>query len=60
MISRHKQYLKISSSTRQSFLSTLSYIPVTVELKIVNDSQEGDNAQETKNGGDMQDKAAVL
>lgn len=60
MISRHKQYLKISSSTRQSFLSMLSYIPLTVELKIVNDSHEDDNAQETKSDGDRQDKAIVV
>lgn len=60
MVSRHKQYLKISSSTSQSFLSTLPYIPVSVELKIINGSREGDNAQETKNDGDIQDKAIVL
>lgn len=59
MISRHKHYLKIFSTARGSFLSILSYIPATVELKIVNDSHDGDNGQDTKNDGDMQVKAVL-
>lgn len=37
-----------------------AYIPITAELEIANDSQQGDNDQNTRNDAGIEDKVGFL